>query len=48
MEAGFEPMDTYVRQSHNPVAQYISTQSIMELCDAGERKQGARVGMRWW
>ena len=28
--------------------QYISTRSLMDLCKAVERKQGAQVGMRWW
>ena len=41
----FEPMETYIRQRHNTVAQYISTQSLLDLCEATERKQGARVGM---
>ena len=29
------------------VAQYIVTWSILELCEAAERKRGARVGMPW-
>ena len=33
---------------HNTVVQYIATQSLMDLCKVVERKQGARVGMRWW
>ena len=47
-EAGFETMKTYIRQRQNMVAQYIVMKSIMELCEAAERNQGARVEMRWW
>ena len=47
VEAGFEKMETYIWRSHNTVAQYIVTRSIMDLYRAAERKQGAWVGMRW-
>ena len=30
------------------VAQYIVTRQILDLCEAAETKQGARVGIRWW
>ena len=29
------------------VMHYIATRSLMELCKAAERKQGAQLGMRW-
>ena len=32
----------------NTVVQYIATQSLMDLCEATERKKGAQVGLRWW
>ena len=47
-EAGFETMETYIRRRQNTVAQCIATRSIMDLCEAEERKQGEWVGMRWW
>ena len=47
-EAGFEPMETYIWRRHNMVTQYIVTRSILDLCKAAERKQGAWVGMQWW
>ena len=47
MEAGFEPMKNYIRKRQNMVAQYIATRSILNLCEAEERNQGACVGMRW-
>ena len=28
--------------------QYISKRSLLDLCEATERDQGARLGMRWW
>ena len=47
-EAGFDPVETYIRKSQNTVAQYILTGPIMDLCKAVKRKRGARVGMWWW
>ena len=38
VEVGFEKMETYSRRSQNTVAQYIATVSIMDLCEAAERK----------
>ena len=45
-EAGFEPMETYIRRRKNTVVRYIATRFLLELCEAVERKQGAWVGMR--
>ena len=45
-EAGFDMMEVYIRQSQNMVAQYIAVQLLLNLCEATERMQGARVGMR--
>ena len=47
-EEGFDPMETYIRQMHTLAAQYITTQSLIYLCEAAERNQGERLGMRWW
>ena len=41
-------METYIWQRKNTVAHYIATRSLLELCEATERKYGAHVGIRWW
>ena len=41
-------MKTYICQRQNTSAQYIATQSILDLCEAVDIKQGALVGMLWW
>ena len=45
-EAGFEPMETHIRQRQNTVVQYIATQLLLDLYEATERKQGAQVWIR--
>ena len=45
---GFEPTESYIRRSQNKVTQYIVTRTIVDLCKAVERNQGAGLGMRWW
>ena len=40
--------EEYIRQLQNTVAQYIATQSLLDLCEGSEWALGARVGMRWW
>ena len=47
-ETGFDTMDSYIWQRQNMVAQYITTRLFLDLCEATERRQGERVGMRWW
>ena len=47
-EAGFLTMEEYIRRRHNTVAQYITTQSLLDLCEGSERAPGARLGMRLW
>ena len=42
-EAGFE---TYILKRQNTVVQYIVTRSLLDLCEATERTQGARMGMQ--
>ena len=41
-------MEKYIRLRQNTVAQYISTRSILDLCEGTERAPGAWVGIRWW
>ena len=41
-------MEEYVRWRHNTVAQYIATQSLLDLCEGSERAPGGLVRMRWW
>ena len=45
---GFLTMEEYVRRHQNTVAQYITTRSLLDLCEGSERDPGARIGMRWW
>ena len=47
-EAGLLTMEEYIRRRQNTVAQYITTRSLLDLCEGSERALGARVGMRWW
>ena len=47
-EAGLYTMETYIWQRQNTAAQYIATQSLLDLCDATERKQGSWVWICWW
>ena len=46
-EAGFEEIRVYIKKIQNMVPQYIATQSLLDLCEASDRKQGEQVGMRW-
>ena len=43
-----EEAETYFLRRHNTVVQYITTQLILELCLAVERRPEARVSIRWW
>ena len=45
-EAGVLVVEEYIRCHHNTVAQYISTQSLFDLCEGLERALGTQVGMR--
>ena len=47
-EAGFQTMEEYIRRQKNIFAQYIATQSLLDLCYWSYRAIGGRVGMRWW
>ena len=38
----------YIRHRQNTVVQFISTLSLLYLCEGLERPLGAQVGMRWW
>ena len=41
-------MEEYIRQRENKAPQYISTQSLLDLCEGSEMTLGVRVGMQWW
>ena len=43
----FEMMDTYTQKRQNTAAQSIAMQSLLDLCEATERKQGEQMGMPW-
>ena len=45
-EVGFLTMKEYIRRRHNTVAQYITTRSLLDMCERLERAPGAQVGMR--
>ena len=45
---GLEDIGAYIARCHNTVAQYISTNIIMDLCLVVERKMGLRLYMQWW
>ena len=47
-EAGFEEVEEYVSNMQNTVAQYISTQPIMNLCKETVRMPGMWVAKMWW
>ena len=46
--AGFLTMEEYVRRCQNMVAQYIATQSLLDLWEGSERAPGARAGIKCW
>ena len=46
-EAGLEGIRTLVTRRQKTVAQYITTQTILELCEKATWRLGARVSWRW-
>ena len=46
--AGFLKMKDYIWRRQNTVAQYIATQSLLDLHEGSERVPGALVGVQWW
>ena len=40
-------METCIQRRKNAVVQYISTRSLLDLCETAERNQGEQVRMRW-
>ena len=47
-EAGFEEIRKSITRMQNTVAQYISTQLIMDLCERATHRAVARVSQWWW
>ena len=45
---GLLTIEENVRRRQNTVTQYISTQSLLYLCEGSERDTGALDGMRYW
>ena len=41
-------MEEYIWQQQNTVAQYIATQSLLDMGEGLERALGEQLGMRWW
>ena len=48
VESGFERIGIYMTRRQKTVAQYVATQTIMDLCERSTRRPGARVSRRWW
>ena len=47
-EAGLTDIRTSIQRRKNTVAQYISTQPLLDLCKVSRQREGARVVLRWW
>ena len=47
-EAGIVRIWTSILWRQNTVAQYIATQSILDLCEGEVIRPGARVLRQWW
>ena len=47
-EAGFKYVRTSINIRQNMVAQYIATQTLVDLCEGTTQIGGAMVEMRWW
>ena len=47
-EAGLQTREEYNWRRNNTVAQYIATQSLIDLCGEPERKPMVQVGILWW
>ena len=48
VEAGFKGTGKYITRSQNTVAQYISTRTILYLCERSSWRTRARVSQQWW
>ena len=46
--AVFEGIGTYTTRRQNTVAQYIVTQSILDLYERSAWRPVARLSLRWW
>ena len=47
-ESVFEGIRKSVTRSQNTVAQYITMQPILDLCERSTLRTGVRVSRRWW
>ena len=47
-EAGFKKIRTSITNRQNMVAQYIGTQTLLELCERAKQIGEARLSRRWW
>ena len=41
-------MGEYIRRRQNTLTQYITTRSLLYLCEGSERAPGKQVGIWWW
>ena len=47
-EVGLEEVEAYVLSRHNMAAQYITTQTILGLCEESVQRTVMWVSKRWW
>ena len=47
-EARFQILEEYIQRRQNMVAQYNTTQSLLDLFEGAEWALRLRVGMWWW
>ena len=47
-EAGFKDVRTSINTRQNRIAQYITTQPLLDLCEGTTQIGGASVAMGWW
>ena len=47
-EAGFKEIRKSITNRQKPVAQYIVTRPLLDLCEGTKQRGRARVSRRWW
>ena len=47
-KAGFKEIGVYITWRQNAVAQYITTRTIVDLCERSIWRPGNWLSLRWW
>ena len=47
-ESGITDVRTSINRRQTTVAQYITTQLLLDLCEGEKQREGAQVTLRWW